>query len=231
MNSLWRTFGWGGAEARARSEALVRRTRETGAKFLSRVASSARTIQHTLRVRRERLEREPRQDLERRILAGLEQVLEALGWGLRAVAAPEPATAREAIEAERAGTELPTEAEIVSSEPPPRPAPKKRVSSRAPKPDTAKKGAKPRVRISALAPAPEKPRTKSERAEKNGRVSTRWVSPPKVDLEALMALSAKELISKLPSFDHETCRRLLILEKANKKRKTVIEALSSRLPS
>jgi hypothetical protein len=193
-------------------------------------------------VRRERLERAPRQDFERRILVGLEHVLERLGWGLRTRSdrlRPQEASGFEAtFEADTA--ELPAEAEIVGPEvlaPPPL---KRRVSSRAPKRENAKKGAKPRIRVSTLTPAQrpasnenhEKTRTKPPRqADKGGRVSTRWVSPPKVDLDALTSLSARELIAKIPSLDHETCRALLLREKANKKRKTVMEALSARLPS
>ncbi len=222
MNSLWRTFGWD----HARSEALVRRTRETGAKFLSRVASGARTIQHTLRVRREHLNRAPKQEFERRILAGLERVLERLGWGLRTrsdqLRPRETSSSESVFEADT--PEMPTEAEIVRPEASTPPL-KKRVSSRAPKSDTPKKGATPRVRVSARTVS------SSRKTGKNGRVSTRWVSPPKVDLDALMSLSARELISKIPSLDVDTCRALLVREQAHKKRKTVMEALSARLPS
>ncbi|MDQ3037676.1 MAG: hypothetical protein M3Y87_35110 [Myxococcota bacterium] len=235
MENLWVTLGKRRAGVWARGEALVRRTRESGVELLGRVEGRATTIQRTIALRREILNGAPIERLERRVLVRLEDVLDRMGLGLRsqmqrlAAVAPERATERDL------GNGV-VDGEIVPS---------------APRAPAARATKKKRIRVPVSAPASSAKPTSNGRAAPTSRAkqkpsdrptarrvadpasrsTTRWVSSPAVDVEALASLSAKELASRIPALAPDVCRALLAREKQSKKRKTILDALSSRLPS
>lgn len=244
MDNLWVTLGKRRAGVWARGEALVRRTRETGIELLASVEGRATTMQRTIALRRELLNGAPIARLERRVLLRLEDALDRMGLGLRAqMERLTPGASARAIEPSL--EDGPADAEIVSSTPrAPAARAKKKKRIRVPVSAVSKTTSSGRVAATARATktpssvretkkaASERPTARRSASTPAPRGTTRWVSPPPVDVDALAKLSAKELSSRIPTLDADVCRALLAREKQHtKKRKTVLDALAARLPS
>lgn len=220
MENLWVTLGKRRDDVRARGEALLRRGRETGIELLGRVEGGATRAQRTIATRRAHLNGKPIERLERRVLVRLEDVLDRMGLGLRTqMRRLMPGPTAPGLAAQ--GAESPADAEIVPSG---RRAPGARATQR-----------KRRIRVpvgevtSATATSNGRAAPKAKKPTAR-RPTTRWVGTAGADLDALAALPAKQLASKVPALDLETCRALLAREKRQtKKRKTVLDALHARL--
>lgn len=229
MDNLWVTLGRGREGARARGQALVQRGRETGIELLGRFEGRTTRAQRTLAARRELLNGKPIERLERRVLTGLEELLESMGLGLRTqIRRLTPGAAVPGLEPQLA--DAPIDAELVPS---PKRIPAARARTAAKKKRAAPAAASAKTANGRAAPtrAKKSERPKARRGAKDAPpASTRWVrAPGVVDLEALAELSAKELAAQIPTLDPDACRALLAREKQSKKRKTVLEALSARL--
>jgi len=228
MPNMWTTLSQGRDGVMARGVDVVRRTRETSADLLGRAEQRATALQERLATRRGGLNGNPIEKVERRVLAGIESILGRMGLGLRiqirrlASFAPEPVQVALDAGPERA---LSSSTAPVAAR-----APRKRMRIEVQDVPVAEAteatGSAPPAKAKARARAKQK----SPKARPAAR-STRWVSPAAPSVEELAKLPVKTLLAKVDDLGDSQRRALLAHERATKARKTVIAALSAKLPS
>jgi hypothetical protein len=220
MESLWETLGRGRSEVLARGVAVLTRTRDTGVEILDRAERRAESWRFQVAHRRANLNGKPIERVERRVLGRVEHWLEAMGLRLR------EQRKRLAPNASAPIADDVAEAEITPI-----------LADVAAPPARRKKRVRIEVRDVPVAPArtsarkTEKQRPAARAAKKSGaKASTRWVRPP-LEVGELAALPVRQLLGKLGTLEAAELRTLLEHERANRKRKTVIDAISARLPA
>ena len=219
MPNMWTTLSQGRDGVMARGADVVRRTRETSADLLERAEQRASALQERLAARRGVLNGHPIEKVERRVLAGIESILGRMGMGLR-IQIRRLAPSAPAATALDAGARPQT----VSAR-----APKKRMRIEVRDVPVAAAAAASDAIPDVAPQARVKKQPKKKKARPAAR-STRWVAPPP-SVEELASLPVKTLLAKIADLDETERRALLAHERATKARKTVIAALSAKLPS
>lgn len=244
MEILWQTLGRGRDRARERAASVVRRSREAGAGLLGRVEGGAEALRQSLAARRDQLNGNAAERVERRVLTRLELVLGRLGLDLRTqIHRLTPPPTAPAMQPD--APQPPADAELVADEETPARTPAARAqrkkatsSSRATtaaRERASSNGTRASKRTTTAKQKTKKtkqPSARTARASARPSASTRWVTPPStsaVDVDALGALPVKALLARTTDLDADALRALLAHEKQTKKRKTVIDALSARL--
>jgi hypothetical protein len=228
----------------------LRRTREEGARLLVKAEVALQGFEGAIALRREALNGRRIEQLERRLLGGLEGLLDRLGWGLRvqiqrlelrpeashapspkratlAPRASEPTShvatstlATKALKSNVASSSLANKGTLASKS---AAKPKAKVARTARLDQKA-----PRVSAKSSSPKSSSPKLSSPKPSSASKTSTRWVTP-QLSTDELLELAAKQLVEKLPELPLEECRVLLGREKSGRKRRAVLTALEARL--